>query len=508
TPTAKPRTYFGWQRERVNFLFGLSARRSLLLGAAAALTAWPLAVSALSAAVVCWPVAAILLATALVRINGRTLDEWAASAVSYEAGAWRNLHKFISGPWRPSGKTGPAPGQPDLPGILAPLEFYEAAYPGTATPFAIAHHRLDHTYTAVARINFSGIGLADSDHRDRRVDGWGALLASLCTEGNAIVRMQVMQRIVPESGAALRGWHDEHLSNDAPDAAAAVTEGLLSTATLATSHRETFLAFTMDAARAPGAIKTAGGGTTGASIVLTRQLRALVPQIAAADLHVETWLGPRDLAEVIRTAFDPHATNPLAERRAHDAGPEEDGPQAGVAPGAAGPFGAESQRGTYIHNGAASVTYWVADWPRSEVHPTVLGPLLAEGVHRRAFSLHYEPLPPRAAEREVMRERTSRDVAVRMRQRTGQIVPEHERVALARAEAQDAERASGHGLARNTGYITVTVTDTGDLDDACAALEADAAAARIELHRMWFAEDIGFACCALPLGYGIPKKRW
>jgi len=106
-----------------------------------------------------------------------------------------------------------------------------------------------------------------------------------------------------------------------------------------------------------------------------------------------------------------------------------------------------------------------------------------------------------------MRERTARHVAVRMRQRTGQIVPEHERAAMERALAQDAERAAGHGLVRFAGYATVTA-QAGAIEDACAALEADAAAARIELRRMWFAQDAGFALGALPLGMGLPKRRW
>jgi hypothetical protein len=142
------------------------------------------------------------------------------------------------------------------------------------------------------------------------------------------------------------------------------------------------------------------------------------------------------------------------------------------------------------------------------VYSTALAPLLGEGQHRRAFSLHVEPLGPREAEREVMRERTSRSVAVRMRQRTGQIVPEHEQQALERANAQDAERAAGHGLVRFAAYVTVTVTRPDELEDACAALEADAAAARIELRRMWFAQDVGFAMSTLPLGFGLPRRRW
>ena len=42
--------------------------------------------------------------------------------------------------------------------------------------------------------------------------GWGALLASLCTEGGPLIRVQALQRLVPESGAALRSWHAAHLA--------------------------------------------------------------------------------------------------------------------------------------------------------------------------------------------------------------------------------------------------------------------------------------------------------
>jgi hypothetical protein len=106
----------------------------------------------------------------------------------------------------------------------------------------------------------------------------------------------------------------------------------------------------------------------------------------------------------------------------------------GVAPALAGPAYAEARPGAYLHDGTASVTYWVHEWPRSQAYCTALAPLLGEGKHRRSFCLIFEPLGPRRAEREVMRERTARHVAIRMRQRTGQIVPEHEQAAAVRRE--------------------------------------------------------------------------
>jgi hypothetical protein len=500
------RTYEGWQQERVAFIFGLSTRRAALLSAAILAAILPIATVRISSAIVLWPAALLLAGTAAVRIQARTADEWLASLVSYRLIAVRRQHKYAGGPFTPlsAGHSGNGEVAAELPGILAPVRIL--SIPSGHTDLAVAVHRYDRTYTAVARVQFPGIGLTDSARQDQRVAGWGALLASLCTEGSPLIRVQALQRIVPESGVALRFWHEAHIAPTAPELARSVTEELMTFPELAGSRRESYLAFTMDARRAHGQIRSAGGGNRGAVRVLVRQLRALQQALGGAELQVESWLGTRDLAEVIRTAYDPDSLASLAARRAAAVPGETLDP--GTPAALAGPVYAEAKPGAYVHDGAMSAAYWVQDWPRSRTWCTALGPLLADGSHRRSFGMIFEPLPPIAAERQVMRERTARDVAVRMRQRTGQIIPEHERAATQRALYQDADRAAGYGLVRFTAYAAVTVTDPGTLDDACAALEADAAAARIELRRMWFAQDSGFALACLPLGMGLPKRRW
>jgi hypothetical protein len=507
--TAATRTYFGWQQERVAFMFGLSLQRAAMFGAGVLASIWPFAISYVRAGIVTWPLSLVLFLFTFVRVAGRTVDEWAVAFVSFEILRFRGQTRFLSGAFAPR-KAGTDEPKMDLPGILAPLTILEADG-GGGDPIAVVHHQLDRTFTAVARIRFPGIGLVDSHRRDQRVAGWGELLNSQCTEGNPIIRIQALQRLVPESGAALQRWHTDHVATDAPTVAVDIATSLLSTATLATSQREAYLAITMDASRAAGPIKAAGGGTSGAATVLVRHLRALTSSIASADLQIENWLNPRELAEVLRTAFDPHSSRMLAERKAAATAAAVRGAtipfEAGVDPAAAGPSAAESWRGRYEHDGAMSVTYAVLNWPKNKVYSTALAPLLGEGKYRRSFNMHIEPRGPRAAEREVMQERTAREVAVSMRHKTGQIIPEHEKQALHRAEAQDAERAAGHGLVRYTAYCTVTVTDPADLDDACAALEADANQGRIEVQRMWMAQDVGFALGALPVGMGLPKKR-
>jgi hypothetical protein len=542
-----PRTYFGWQTEKVAFILGLTASRSLMLLAAVLLAAWPLGAANFELGLVCWPLALIVAGCAFMRLAGRTVDEWIAAWGTYHLGRALRWNRFAAGPFTPAhtiveavtfeddteaetseveeadgeeaADLEPSEEEPgrrrwsslrlrrrrrvDLPGVLAPLEVLEGERLHNAEPLAIVRHRRDGTYTAVAAVRFAGIGLVDSDRREARVAGWGGLLAGLCAEGSPIVRVQVLQKLLPESGAALRRWHADHLTDDAPDIAREVNDQLLATATQATAQRQTYLAFTLDAKKAQHAIRQAGGGSAGAMVVLGRHLRSLTSMIGVAYLQVDHWLTPRGLGEVIRTAYDPHSSRLMAERRVAASGMEP-----GVEPGAAGPAAAEAHPGHYVHDGAFSVTYWVYEWPRAQTHATVLASLLGEGEHRRSYSMHVEPLGPREAEREVMRERTERDVAVRMREKAGQVIPEHERVALERAVAQDAERAAGHGLVRFNAYLTVTVADRDDLEKACAELEADASAARIEIRRMWYGQDLGFAAGSLPLGLGLPKKRW
>jgi hypothetical protein len=525
------RTYGGWQQERVAFLFGLSAPRAAILSGAVLAAITPVGTADMQSALAFWPAALALATAALVRVNGRTCDEWLAGAVSWALIRARGQHRFAGGPFVRQYQAAALPadsplalpaaaivtdatsaGAPpylELPGILAPLRLLSV--PAAGRDLAVVENRHDRTFTAVARVRFPGIGLADSARRDQRVAGWGALLASLCTEGTPIIRVQALQRLVPETGAALRAWHESHIAPGAPKLAKAVTAELLASSALATSRREAYLAVTMDARRARGQVKAAGGGDLGAAAVLVRQLRSMQQAISAADLEVEDWLGTRDLAEVIRTAYDPVAQGALAASRAAAQatvrGITATSVSPGTSPALAGPVYAESNPGCYVHDGAASASYWVHSWPRAQAYSTALGPLLADGSHRRSFNIIFEPLNPRTAERAVMRERTERHVAVRMRQRTGQIVPEHERAAMDRALSQDADRAAGHGLVRFTAYATVTATPEA-LEDACAALEADAATARIELRRMWFAQDSGFALGALPLGLSLPKRGW
>lgn len=508
-PSPSPtRTYSGWQHEKVHFLLGLSGRRAALVGAAIFLGLQPIASGHFSVIFAACPLALVLAACAYVRVAGRTLDEWTTSVASYNLLRLRRKNLFMSGAFTP-GRGLEAP-RPDLPGVLAPLRLLEAR-DVTGKPITALHHPHARTYTAVAQVDSVGLGLLDPDRAEAMVQAWGDVLASLCTEDQPIARLQLVSRTAPQTAAALRTWHTEHLDPAAPLASVLANEALLGGAAPATSQRQTWLAVCLDARRSAMTIRAAGNGDAGACRVLEQQLRALDPLLAGAGIRVTRWLDVSELSEVIRTGFDPHSTTGLDQRRAEAAdysSPEsEPATPAGLDPSLAGPAAAESSWSTYRHDGAVSATYAVHAWPLSPVYATALASLLADATHRRSFSFVIEPLGPRAAQKAVMLERTKREVGIRLRARTGQAVSATEHVALERAAAQDAEHAHGSGLARFTAYLTVTVEDAEHLPDACAQAEAGAALVGIELRRMYGAQDTGFAM-TLPVGLGLPARRW
>lgn len=511
TPTASTARYGGWQRERLGFLFGLSGARFALAVAALICAALPVAMHSLPALVIAWPLAALLTGMCWIRVLGKTSTEWIALAVSFRLNRARRRHLFFSGAFAPRSATDPAgPAPMDLPGPLAVLRFLEADTAAMLTAsgdrIAVVHHPLDQTYTAVAAIRYPGIALADGTRRDARVAGWGSFLAQLCAESSPFTRVSVVQRTVPDDGTALRRWHEEAIRPDAPALAVDAVEALMAQSVISSAAHEAWLVLTLDATRARTQIRSAGGGDAGALVYLVRQLAASSSSVGAAHLEILHWLGVRELAEVVRTSFDPSAVGPLATRRASSRVPGILAP--GVDPRLAGPAAAESRWNSYRHDGGYSVTYEVHDWPRIGVPAWFLRPVLtAQHLARRSFALVVEPIPPREAEKVVMRARTKRDVAVRLRHKTGQLVPEHEVQALAEADAQDRQRAEGHGLVRFVGYLTVTVTDPDLLDLACSELETDAGQCGLDIRRLWGAQDVGFFAAAMPLGTGLPKMR-
>src|SRR5262249_30349343 len=152
----------------------------------------------------------------------------------------------------------------------------------------------------------------------------------------------------------------------------------------------------VDARRAWRQVRQAGGGSAerGACALLVRELAMLGDRVEAAGIAVEEALGPKAIAEVIRSSYEPEARPRLCVIHGY-------GSAAGPHPRNAWPHQTEeafSRLG--IGPGSFHATYHVREWPRIEVGPGFLSPLLGAAC-RRTVSMTLEPVPAARATREL-----------------------------------------------------------------------------------------------------------
>jgi hypothetical protein len=505
-------TYSGWQREKGGAFFGLDGVQSTFVAAAGVTVLVPLMTHSWVALAVAVPVSVLLVAAALVRIEGKVPAQWMRTYLASVRVRMSGGHRFRSTPrYQVLGADGEVvePDDPadqwDLPGVLAPLRLL-AVSDRQGVMLAVIHHRVNNTYTAVARVTHQGLALLATDQAQHRVQGWAAWLAHACAEDGAICRIGTYHAAEPGEVDELAGWADAHVRPDAPLQAVDLVGRILTADRRKVAEHTSHLTVSLSATRCRREVRNAGGGDVGACAVLTRRLSTLATGVLAAGVVVERWLGPRDVAAVIRSGYAPHTRRELGARAVQARQPGWSGAEAGVPPALAGPTSAETSWGVYEHDDSWSVVAEI-EWPRSPRDASMLAGLLAASAKaRRHVALIYEPIGPRAAERHLQVDKTRRDVAIRLRQRTGQLAPEREQRDLAVATAQDAEVAAGHGLLRFAGYASVTVTDRSLLEEAWDELCADAGAAGLVLRRCSGWVDTAFACAAVPAGLGLPGK--
>ena len=159
---------------------------------------------------------------------------------------------------------------------------------------------------------------------------------------------------------------------------------------------------------------------------------------------------PPRLAVVVRQAYDPAA----ALR------PDSPGATLATAPGRS----AVSEHWSYLrHDSGFSTVLWISEWPRQDVAPNFLHPVVfAQGV-RRSLSLVAHPLGANEALRQIRKEKTEAITDSAQRAKIGQIqdlsdAQEYEDV-LAREQALIA----GHADMEFSGFVTVTAPSRDEL---------------------------------------------
>lgn len=423
------------------------------------------------------PVAALTATIAVVPVGGRHLIDWLPVLVSW---TWRTLTGQLEFRAR---TTRPRPaGTLALPGDAAALRQYVDPVTGAV----MVHDPHAATLTTMLEVTHPAFALQDPADQQRRVAGWGRVLATVCRSGH-LARMQVVERTLPGSGSSLADWWHTHGSDDGSWAATAYQD-LIERAGPAGEQHATTLALTLDMRAAARAVRAAGGGVTGAAAVLRAETDTLATALHAADLTPSAPLGPDELAITLRTAYDPSMT-PALDRH----------PDVGRDLATAGPIAVAESWGMLRSDGAWHCVLWIAQWPQAGVHPGFLAPLLLASGVCRTVSLSYEPVRADVAARDLRRRRTGHLADRAQRARLGQLTDAADAAELDDVLTQEADLAAGHGLLRVTGLISVSAHDPDELERSVAAVEQAAIQASCDVRRLWGQQAQAFTA-ALPLG--------
>ena len=217
---------------------------------------------------------------------------------------------------------------------------------------------------------------------------------------------------------------------------------------------------------------------------LRRELRLLDGQLRNADLQAGPPLGLDDLRGLVAAAH--RQARPGAGDR-HRGGPW--------------PMAIDEAWGVFRADATWHATFWVSEWPRVEVNPDFLTPLLlCDG--RRTVSVVMAPVPAERASREVRAARAADVADEELRARAGFLPGARRRREAEGVIRRESELAEGHAEYRFSGYVTVTAADREGLEAACVETEQVAQRAHLELRRLYGRQAEAFTW-TLPLARGL-----
>ncbi len=339
----------------------------------------------------------------------------------------------------------------------------------------VIHDHRARTLTAALLLRGQSFALLGSGEQDRRVAAWSSVLASMARQGSPIRRAQWLAASFPDEGTGVRHYVEATTTVDPASACVSSYEALLSDMDADTCTHDVVLTVQV----------RQGKSLTAGCDALEREVSALTRLLSDADVLVDAMLSTDQLAGLLARTFE-------AGGRVDTAPLGESGPW---------PMAMEEQWDRLRVDGMWHATFWVAEWPRTDVRSDFLAPLLL-GSARATVSVVMEPLGPEQAVRRIEASRTADMADSELRRRSGFVATaRHARQTevLARRES---ELADGHASFRYAGFVTVSAPNEAELVVACDSVAQLAGQSRLVLRRL-YGEQASAYTCTLPLARGL-----
>jgi hypothetical protein len=430
-----------------------------------------------------------------IPFEGRTPAEWVPVALRF------GLRGRLSGYRSDAPEAGFRVGGDEDRKISLPPELEGVdllSFPYGGEEVGVLCERRAGTYTAAIAVRADAFALRDASEQARALESWGGVLASCARENSAVRRVQWIERTVPGQGDELASYLQEKRDRTVRSSAGVVSSyiELIEAAAPVTQEHDVLVCLQIDVRRAGRELKRLGGGDEGACELLLRETESLARRLGSAEIEVFGLLRPRQYAEVVRDAFDPFGHQARARSRLDDPGRE------GVDPELMGPHAEEVGWSRYRTDAAFHNTYWISSWPRSEVGPSFLAPLLMQSAAVRTVAVTMEPVPFGRSMRQAETAQTMELAGEMERRRQGFMTTAFDRRRAQAVTRREEELADGFAEMRFAGFVTVSARDGEGLERASGEIEHVGQLARLEFQRMYGEQEAAFTN-TLPLCRGL-----
>ncbi|MEY9210582.1 hypothetical protein NI17_024165 (plasmid) [Thermobifida halotolerans] len=458
--------YGGWRRVRSLGIAGLDGRQTLLLVLAVAVPLIAALLRGLTFALWLLPAAAVVAAAAVTTVRGVWAVDLALAWMRFTAARLRGQTAYRAQLWAPY------PRKWDLPGVLAPTRLLDLHDPGRGRVGVVWNQR-GGLMSATYLLSPTGALLADQATVNYQVRAWGQVLASLADD-TAVSHAAVTVELTPALSSHLPQHVAGRTDPAAPGLARQIMDEVVAAAPATTTRIRARLTLSVDTTKTPAR------DVDGAVAETLRSLGGL--SLSAAGVDVLARASADDLAQIVRTGFDP-ASDQVAspERWAELQWPD------------AGPVAAQEEWGYYVHDGAYSITWCLVEAPRQYVTHDVLLPLLLPSPYPQRLTVLYRTLSREEAGSVLKREQDAASARRVYQYKTGRDPSARDEADAARAEQAAAEEAQGAGLCEFSLFITTTAGSLEELEEARRHVEQAASQSRLRIRPCWGGQAAAFA---------------
>lgn len=392
--------------------------------------------------------------------------------------------------------------QPTWPRFIHGVEIHEHDGWRPNSKMAVIYDSRTGTRTGLLRVTGREFSLIDRADQEHLLAGWGDTLAAFCKERSPVTAVRWFEWSAPADASAHLEWTRDHVGTNTDAKIVDDYIDMVAAAGPMSTRHETIVTVTVGGTRGWTGRRVQDRNISTQIDTLRDELRLLASRLESTGLIVDPPLTSSDAAELIRLRLDPfgQATQQDAGRTLAEL--------AGIRQVQnAGPMATKLEWSHLVVDGAVHACFAIVEWPRLEVPPNWMEPLLLHAGGIRTVAVHLEPVAPSKSQRQVDKDSTRLVVDAEQRSRSGFRVGAHHRRAETDVAEREAEIVAGYYELEFCGLVTVTAANCETLERSCAEWQQIAAQSGIQLRRLNGQHDTAFAC-TLPLGIGPSRGSW